>query len=259
MDKAGVYADFGNGPVLDCVRQQLVRGGAVLDVGCASGGLLAAVRDLATTTTGVDLSPTSIDAASQLVDHAVVGDVTAMELPLGGPFDVIVCSDVVEHVADGTGLLRRLGEWLTPGGRVVLSLPNVAHVSARWRLLRGVWRYEASGIFDDTHLRFYTLDSALALAESAGYQVVSTSSVIPALGNHLGLVRRLPGPLRARVELFYQWMARTASPRLFAFQFVLVLRPAKARARPEQQCALGRGRGGSAEAAGKRRKRTNTP
>jgi SAM-dependent methyltransferase len=129
---------------------------------------------------------------------------------LSGPFDAAIFGDVLEHLRDPWAALEATSELLAPGARVIASIPNIAHWSARLELLRGRFPYAESGLFDATHLRFFTRRSALELAERAGYRVEREQFA------------RGPLPLApARVE---SAVARLR-PELFALQFVLTLRP----------------------------------
>ena len=84
------------------------------------------------------------------------------------------------HVGVLAILAGHLVGLLTPGGSVVVSLPNIAYALARLRLLRGVWRYERTGIFDDTHLRFFTRATAREMLERAGLRVEAERHIGPA-------------------------------------------------------------------------------
>lgn len=87
-------------------------------------------------------------------------------------FDYIVCADVLEHLIDPWIVLSDLVSFLKPGGRIMVSLPNVRHWSI-WLplILRGHWEYRESGIMDRTHLRFFTRFSAIELLNNAGGDV----------------------------------------------------------------------------------------
>jgi SAM-dependent methyltransferase len=105
------------------------------------------------------------------------------------PADVGLALDVIEHVVDPVTLLRALARAVKPGCHLLVSVPNVAHWSARASLLLGRFEYADSGIFDRTHVRFFTPRSFRAALEEAGLEVErSDSSVAPA-----ELV--LPGPI----------------------------------------------------------------
>ena len=80
-----------------------------------------------------------------------------MELPFEpASFDAIVCGDLVEHLRDPGAALARLRPLLRPGGRLVLSTPNIANWAMRLSLLGGRWRYTDRGILDRTHVHLFT-------------------------------------------------------------------------------------------------------
>ena len=85
-------------------------------------------------------------------------------------FDVVLLLDVLEHLRDPERILRRARRALT-GGRVIVSLPNVANVTVRLTLLFGRFEYTERGILDRTHLRFFTRRSALRMLRDAGFTV----------------------------------------------------------------------------------------
>jgi SAM-dependent methyltransferase len=141
-----------------------------------------------------------------------VGDVETMELPLEpASFDVVLCGDVLEHLRDPWDALAFLATLLRPGGTAVVSVPNVAHWTGRRALLRGRFPYAAHGLFDRTHLRFFTRASARELVEGAGLRVLR-ERFAPA-----------PLPLQARLPALrrLECVAARAWPELFALQFVL--------------------------------------
>lgn len=216
--KAQTYAEFGNGVVIREVQRALPRGGRLLDVGCASGGLLARMRDRAGHLAGIEISPVAAQRAAAVADEIVVAAVEDAELP-DGSFDVVVLADVLEHLGDPERALRRAIAWTRPGGEVIVSLPNVAHWSARAALLRGRWPVEESGIFDATHLHFFDYERSRALMRDSGLVDVRITPVVPALRNYGTWWYRLPAPLAHRLEALWQLIARRR-PNLFGYQLV---------------------------------------
>lgn len=221
--KSALYAEFGNDDVLHAVRRVLPPGGRVLDVGCASGGLLRRLEDVAGHRAGLELSPVAAAAAAAVCDEVVGLALDDAAVPFAdGSFDVVVCADVLEHLPDPDAALRRVGRWVAPGGSVVISLPNIANWAARLRLLRGVWRYEELGTWDSGHLRFFTVASLRAMVESAGLEVVSVEGTeaaefqFPRLG-------RLPRPAGAVAAAALRSLARLR-PELFGFELLCVAR-----------------------------------
>jgi SAM-dependent methyltransferase len=141
----------------------------------------------------------------------IAGDVATAEP--GGRFDALIAADILEHLPDPWGALRRYAALLEPGGTAVVSLPNVGHWSTYFNVARGTWPRRAEGIFDATHLRWFTLRDARELLEQAGLEPVTVvrRGWVLTRGSRLdagvGPLLRVPG-LRA----------------LFTFQYVLAAR-----------------------------------
>jgi methionine biosynthesis protein MetW len=213
--KAATYAAFGNGVVADHALRLLPEGGSALDLGCASGGLLALLRPRAGHLAGLELSPTAARAAADVADEVVHGSLDDPELPFAADlYDLVVLADVLEHLADPAAALRRAAGWCRPGGSVLVSVPNVAHWRARLALARGRWPQEDSGTFDSGHLRWFTRDSLASLLAEAGLRDVQLDAIVPALRNHLRAPR-----LAQRAEPAWQALGRRA-PGLLGYQIV---------------------------------------
>ena len=86
-------------------------------------------------------------------------------------------ADVLEHLVDPWGVLRMLRPLLSPSGCVLLSVPNIAHWTARANLLLGRFDYTDGYLMDRTHLRWFTWKSARQMAAIAGYRIVEEQSV----------------------------------------------------------------------------------
>jgi 2-polyprenyl-3-methyl-5-hydroxy-6-metoxy-1,4-benzoquinol methylase len=193
-------------------------GARVLDVGCAGGYLAQPLSRSGRTVVGMEPDAAAADQARPFCERVIVGD---FELPqdramLEGRFDAILFGDVLEHLHDPWAALAAARELLAPAGRVITSIPNIAHWSARRELIRGRFPYAEHGLFDKTHLRFFTRSSAHELAARAGFEIEREQFTIFALP--LG---RLAGPVPPSVMA----AAARLRPELFALQFVLTLRP----------------------------------
>jgi methionine biosynthesis protein MetW len=214
--KTQIYAAFGNGAIAVRARELLPAQGTVLDLGCASGGLLALLRDRASHLAGLELSESAATAASQVADLVAQGALEDPHLPFeAGFYDLVVLADVLEHLADPAAALRRATTWCKPGGAILISVPNVAHWRARLTLARGRWPQDDSGTFDASHLRWFTRDSAAALLAGAGLADVELGAIVPALRNHL----TLPGRVEPRAEALWQALGRRA-PGLLGYQVI---------------------------------------
>jgi 2-polyprenyl-3-methyl-5-hydroxy-6-metoxy-1,4-benzoquinol methylase len=216
---AALVAAHGLSPAHRLLLDAVPPGARTLDVGCATGYLAAELAARGCAVVGVEADPRAAEAAAEHCQGVVTGDVETAacleELHGLAPFDALVCGDVLEHLRDPWRALRALVVLLRPGGRAAISVPNIAHWTARRALLRGRFDYAAHGLFDRTHLRFFTRATARDLAASAGV-TVRAERFAPAplpFQARIGALRRLEGPA-ARL-----W------PELFALQFVLVGEP----------------------------------
>jgi SAM-dependent methyltransferase len=83
--------------------------------------------------------------------------------------DLILFLDVLEHLINPWKALRNIDSLLKPGGRFIISVPNIRNYHVLSALLfKGRFDYTDAGIQDRTHLRFFTLASAIELAETSG-------------------------------------------------------------------------------------------
>jgi 2-polyprenyl-3-methyl-5-hydroxy-6-metoxy-1,4-benzoquinol methylase len=152
----------------------------LLDVGCGSGafGRLLRTKRPELELWAVEPDPTSAKAAQDGFDRVIVGHFPNKELP-GATFDVVMCADVLEHMAEPGQGLRGAAEVLAPGGVMVASIPNVRNWrDVLWPLLgHGAWTYTERGILDSTHLRFFTRRSMCQLFVDNGWSVQSVTGI----------------------------------------------------------------------------------
>ena len=140
-----------------------------------------------------------------------------------GKFDCVLFADVLEHLVDPHDMLSKVKSSLTPDGRVLASIPNVAHWSVRLRLLIGNFDYKPTGIMDATHLRWFTRKSVRLLFEAAGYEVEELRG---AAGGWMSLYNYTPLRWLTQNQKSYVLgqLCRFA-PGLFAVQHVISARP----------------------------------
>ncbi|MGB3683217.1 MAG: class I SAM-dependent methyltransferase, partial [Rubrobacteraceae bacterium] len=149
-------------------------GKRVLDVGTATGYVAKALVKRGCEVTGVEINPEAAEQAEEHCKRVIVGDIESMDLAaeLGDEtFDVIVFGDLLEHLKEPLQTLERFKSFLNSEGYVISSIPNIAHGSVRLALLQGEFRYRTLGLLDDTHLRFFTLDSVKQLFADAGFLI----------------------------------------------------------------------------------------
>lgn len=145
----------------------------VLEVGCSTGYFSAELQRRGVDVQAVDLDEVSVARA---VERGIAATRLDVEQPgaiqtLRGPFDVVLMANVVEHLRNPTDVLRDVRGVLGPDGRLLVSVPNVAHVGVRRSLALGRFNYTEAGILDTTHLRFYTRATLRSTLEEAGWRV----------------------------------------------------------------------------------------
>ena len=160
--------------------QALVPAGArrILDLGCSSGAVGAALKARQRAeVVGLEIDASyAADAAARL-DRVIHADLEAFDDLDGlGTFDCLVAADVLEHLRDPWAVLARFAALLEPGGTAVVSLPNVRYWETFWQVgWKGTFPRRHEGIFDATHLRWFTLWDAYELLRHAGLEPVTVS------------------------------------------------------------------------------------
>jgi SAM-dependent methyltransferase len=197
------------------------RGRRLLDVGAADGLLSRLLTERGWRVTAIEGDPDAAAAGAAHCERMVVADLEGALPEVDGPFDAIVYADVLEHLADPLRLLRGLDRALAPGGQVVISVPNVAHLWIRLGLLAGRFDYQERGILDRTHLRFFTARTFRALLDEAGLVAVSATATPAPL--YQVVPPRWHGRALAAVHAASAATARWL-PRLLGYQFLVLAR-----------------------------------
>jgi SAM-dependent methyltransferase len=110
-------------------------------------------------------------------------------------FDTIVCAGLLERVRDPLGVLRRLGGWLRPGGRLLASVPNLRHHSVVRNLLEGHWVGQPAGPGGGAPVRFFTRREIEKLFQRGDFHVDQLQA-LPGLGYEEWHLRGRPGDVR---------------------------------------------------------------
>ncbi len=201
---------------------KLPPGSRILDVGAAGGYLAQRLAGRGYALDGIERDPESARLASPFYDEFYILDLDGPTIALPHEYDAIVLADVLEHLRSPLALLVALRRYLATGGRFIVSVPNVANITVRLKLLLGRFDYAERGILDETHLRFYTWKTIRGLLHRAQLSILEarvTPSPLPLVYPSTQAGRALHGLHRLN------WMATNLFRRLLAYQFILVAMP----------------------------------
>lgn len=174
------YYDNVNTTVLDLIDPNAKR---ICELGCGGGALALAVREKLPHPVhyaGIELMEDALERAKPALDVAIQCDLNKepdwsiserLSVLQGVSFDHIICGDVLEHLYDPQAVLRQACSRLAPNGSVVACIPNVQHWSVWVQLAIGSWPMQDSGLFDRTHIRWFTLHDMVELMKQAGLVV----------------------------------------------------------------------------------------
>lgn len=181
----------------------------ILEVGCAFGFLLNELSEklYISTRVGVDISEENIRLAKELYPACrfFAGTVEQfrnnMPSGIGDRFDLVMLSDIVEHIPDDLGFLRQIREFTD---YVILNLPLEKSFKNRNRIYG---ENDPSG-----HLRWYDRNDAERLVENAGFKVIKSFTSVSFnddiiynlyTSNRRKRISRKPFPLRIFWTIFY--------------------------------------------------------
>ena len=195
-----------------------VAGRRILDAGCGSGPLFAALRDRGATVTGFDASPKMLELARRRLGDGAALQVADLGSPLpfpDGAFDDVIASLRLHYLEDWTAPLAELRRVLTPGGRLIVSVDHPFAIHGLQRQAGGRTDYFATYNWTEE----WTFGSQTALMSFWNRPLHAMTDAFTAAGFRISVISE-PHPVPAARELFPDDLATKPSFLCFLF-FVL--------------------------------------
>ena len=190
----------------------------VLDIGCATGYFAKELQNKNCKTWGVEVDREAAKVAEKYCERVEVADLEReKKLPFKkGVFDYVLFLDVLEHARNPQEILQYSNQFLKRDGYIIISTPNIAHISMRLKLLFGNFDYEKKGIMDETHIHFYTRKTLQELIQKSGLycsELIYSSDFgqLPYVGRFL-----------KKIPKVYQYLITRIISTLLGVQFIAI-------------------------------------
>lgn len=185
-DSISAYKDYGYNNAQACwaasylLPQILALTGAigsqtrVLDIGCGNGFISGQFMRRGCYVVGVDLSEQGITLARQTYPQArfeiLAADKDVLNRLEEEPFDLVISTEVVEHLYDPRAYAAGCFAALRPGGRFICSTPYHGYLKNLVLALAGKWDSHADPLWDGGHIKLWSQRTLSALLEEAGFE-----------------------------------------------------------------------------------------
>jgi SAM-dependent methyltransferase len=172
------------------------RDARILDVGCGCGANAQAIHERSRDAwvLGIEPNARAAELARGLCNEVFHGTLDDWRRTgrAEAPFDAVILSDVLEHVSDPISFLRdMLAMRPVQDALWIISVPNYAVWYNRILTLLGRHHYAWSGLWDRTHLRFYTRRSVRELLEYCGLTIVDRACTPSLVQSAAPLLRKV--------------------------------------------------------------------
>ena len=143
----------------------------VLEVGCGDGSFTANLGNMFERVTAIDISAGQIaENAARLPGITFRQHDVADRFPFDdGAFEVVWCSEVLEHLFDPAFALREMHRILKPGGRLLVTVPYHGRFK---NILIALFKWDEHFVPSSPHIRFYTNRSLSRIASAAGFRSI---------------------------------------------------------------------------------------
>ena len=148
-------------------------GTRVLDVGCGNGFTAGAFLKKGCRVVRIDLSESGIALARSAYPkgrfEVISAEDSLLEVLQEEPFDLVVSTEVIEHLYSPRAYLKSCFEALRPGGRFICTTPYHGYLKNLAISVAGSWDRHADPLWDGGHIKFWSRKTLDRLFEEAGF------------------------------------------------------------------------------------------
>lgn len=157
--------------VLDLLPKKAKTNHKILDVGCSSAVLTAEVSKKLpkSKVTGLDSYKAAIDFAKKKYPHINFVTADAHKIPFKDKtFDILICTETLEHVVDPKGVLLEMKRVLKNNGEAIISMDSG---SLPFRIIWYFWTKSKGKVWEDAHLHEFSAKLLENLIKEAGFRI----------------------------------------------------------------------------------------
>jgi 2-polyprenyl-3-methyl-5-hydroxy-6-metoxy-1,4-benzoquinol methylase len=164
-------------PIVDGLIKDVPAGSTVLDMGCGNGSFLSLYRDRGWNLFGTDFSPTGIEIARNNYPDIkfILGDSQTSAddlLNQVGSVDLIISTEVIEHLYNPKAFLRTAYEVLKPGGVMVVTTPYHGYLKNLLLAVTGQMDQHFTVLWDHGHIKFWSVQTLRKALADTGFECV---------------------------------------------------------------------------------------
>jgi 2-polyprenyl-3-methyl-5-hydroxy-6-metoxy-1,4-benzoquinol methylase len=197
-------------------------GKKILEIGTSSGGVTKFLKEFGNEIVGIEIDEEAAKEAEKYCSRMIIGNVEEInfiEAFRDEKFDVIIITDILEHLIWPEFVLKEFHYVLKESGYLIVSIPNFCHADIFLNLMRGDFHYTSTGLLDCSHLRFFCLKNIYDLFKACKYEIRDLNRVILEKSELHIIDESIPEELYSFVKFI---------PDSFVYQYVFLAYPNQA-------------------------------
>ncbi|MBD2338943.1 class I SAM-dependent methyltransferase [Calothrix sp. FACHB-156] len=144
----------------------------ILDIGCGNGSLSNFIAQHGYEVLGIEESESGLEFANRSFPKCQFIKGSVYNLPyteLGGKFDIVIATEVIEHLFSPKELLKNAKKCLKPNGRLILTTPYHGYAKNLMLSVFGRMDKHFTSLWDGGHIKFFSMVTMATLLESENY------------------------------------------------------------------------------------------